>query len=310
MTASLAATVAALGECMIELSEAGDGLLRLGFGGDSLNTSVYLARLGVAVDYVSALGDDPYSEAMLAAWRAEGVGTGQVRRLAGRLPGLHTIRTDEAGERSFYYWRSASAAREVLAGEAGERLAERLPGYAWLYLTGVSLSILDGASRGRLLAIVAQARARGARVAVDSNYRPRGWPDAAAAARAMELIYRQCDLALPGLDDERQLYGDGDGRAVAARLAGWGVREIVVKDGPRPCLVRCGAEEWTVPAETVDDVVDTTAAGDAFNAAYLAARLAGEVPEAAARAGHRLAAQVIRHPGAVIRPEAMPGAER
>jgi len=299
--------IAAIGECMIELSER-DGGFSLAFGGDSLNTSVYLARLGVGVDYVTALGDDPYSEAMLAFWQAEGIGTAHVARLAGRLPGLYTIRTDAAGERSFYYWRSASAARQMLQGEAGRNLAQELPAYRMLYLTGVSLSILDSTSRGCLLTIIAAARAAGAQVAFDSNFRPRGWAEAETARHAIELLYRQADIALSSLDDERALFGDADAAGVAARLLDWGVPEVVIKDGAGPCLVALAGRQLLVPAESVATVVDTTAAGDAFNAAYLAARRGGGDPEAAARAGHRLAASVIQHRGAVIPAGAMPTA--
>src|SRR5881392_4089221 len=105
--------VASIGECMIELKQAAGGLLSRGYGGDTLNTAVYLARLGVAVDYVTALGDDPLSGGMLAGWRAEGVGTGLVARVPGRLPGLYLIQTDPAGERRFLYWRDRAPAREL-----------------------------------------------------------------------------------------------------------------------------------------------------------------------------------------------------
>ena len=297
--------IAAIGECMIELSDTGDGRLSLAYGGDSLNTSVYLARLGAAVDYVTALGDDAYSEAMLAFWRAEGIGTRHVRRLPGRLPGLYTIRTDAAGERSFYYWRSAAAARDVLKEDDG-RLAEVLPGYDVLFLTGVTLSILDEASREKLFAILEAAKERGARIAFDSNYRPRGWSGPAAARGAFERLARLADIVLPSLDDETALFGDADAAAVAARYAGWGAAEVAVKDGLRACTYRCGEESGTVAAESVAEVVDTTAAGDAFDAAYLAARLDGLEPDAAVRRGHRLAAAVIGHRGAVIPAAAMP----
>src|SRR5438874_12313443 len=103
-------SVACIGECMVELSEQPDGSLSRGFGGDTLNTAVYLARLGVAVDYVTALGDDPWSGEMLAAWHAEGIGTGLIVRVPGRLPGLYLISTDADGQRRFSYWRHSSPA--------------------------------------------------------------------------------------------------------------------------------------------------------------------------------------------------------
>ena len=105
--------VASIGECMIELSEAAGGLMSRSYGGDTLNTAVYLARLGVPVNYLTALGDDPWSEEMLSAWRAEGVGTDLVVRVPGRLPGLHIIKTDSGGQRTFYCWRDSSPARQL-----------------------------------------------------------------------------------------------------------------------------------------------------------------------------------------------------
>ena len=103
--------VACIGECMIELKPAKGGLYSRGYGGDTLNTAVYLARLGVDVDYVTALGDDALSDEMIAGWTAEGVGTKRVARLPGKLPGIYMIQTDDNGERRFFHWRESAAAR-------------------------------------------------------------------------------------------------------------------------------------------------------------------------------------------------------
>jgi 2-dehydro-3-deoxygluconokinase len=308
---SPAIRIAAIGECMIELSDPADDRPSLAFGGDTLNTAVYLARLaalhGGQVDYVTALGDDPYSEEMLRFWQGEGVGTDHVARLPGRLPGLYAIRTDAAGERSFYYWRSAAAAREMMQGAAGERIAAALKGLRLIYLSGITLSILDPDSRARLISAIAAARAVGATIAFDSNYRPRGWDSADAARAAMDELLRHVDIALPGLDDERALRGVATAADCAAALQALGVAEICVKDGAGPCLVvgRGGEAIAVAPREPVRPV-DTTAAGDSFNAAYLAARLGGAGLIIAAEAGHRLAGAVIRHRGAIIPAPAMP----
>src|SRR5215470_13793273 len=167
--------VAAIGECMIELRHTDAQTLKLGFGGDTLNTAVYLARAGrsadIAVDYVTALGDDLYSENMLAAWREEGIGIDLVARLPGRLPGLYIIRTDERGERPFTYFRSAAAARDMLREGRDALLAERLTGYACLYLSGITLSVLDDAQRRALMTILDRLRSGGTQIAFDSNYR-------------------------------------------------------------------------------------------------------------------------------------------
>lgn len=296
--------VAALGECMIELFRRPDGSLTMGFGGDTLNTAVYLARLGTAVDYVTALGDDPHSAEMIDAWTAEGVGTDHVLRVPGRVPGLYLIETDAAGERRFLYWRDMAPARELFVLPQSPALVAALEGYDMLYLSGISLAIWGERGRAVLFTLLERLRARGGRVAFDTNWRPRLWPDRGAARRAYDEMLRRTDVALPGVTDLRELYGDADAGAVLARVRAAGVAEIVLKLEAPGCLVAAGNTLTEVPAERVAAVVDTTAAGDSFNAGYLAARLAGRRPEEAARTGHRLAAVVIQHRGAIIPREA------
>lgn len=296
--------IASVGECMIELRHRSESELGLAFGGDTLNTAVYLARLlrerEASVDYVSALGTDPYSDAMLAMWREEGVGTRFVARLPDRLPGLYTIRTDEAGERTFTYWRTTSAARMTLDGERGEDLIGRLATVDLLYASGITLSILDPAQRATLLEIADAVRSRGGQVAFDTNYRPVGWPDPELARHAFDAMLERTDIALPTLDDDRLLFGVDDAESCAARIHELGVKEVVVKLGDAGCHVSDDHAQERIPAEKVPVTVDSTAAGDSFNAGYLAARLTGSEPGAAGALGNRLAAIVIQHPGAVV----------
>lgn len=303
--------VATIGECMIELRHTDAQTLKLGFGGDTLNTAVYLARLGMTVDYVTALGDDRYSDDMIAAWQAEGVGTGLVARLPRRLPGLYIIRTDEQGERTFTYFRSAAAARDLLCDGRDREVARKLAGFACVYLSGVTLSILDVTQREALLELLQGLRAGGTRIAFDGNYRPIGWPSTDDARHWMTAALRLCDIALPTLDDEQRLFGDADADACIARLRGLGVAEMAVKLGAAGAMVaqRDGSPVLVKPA-SVPTVVDTTAAGDSFNAGYLFARLTGIDAPTAASLGNRLAAAVIQHPGAIIPGDAMPNLNR
>ncbi|MES1147832.1 MAG: sugar kinase, partial [Bradyrhizobium guangdongense] len=164
--------VASIGECMIELSAAGGGLFARGFGGDTLNTAVYLARLGVDTSYVTALGDDGLSEEMLAAWRSEGICTDEVLQVPGRVPGLYMIERDARGERSFLYWRDRAPARELF-DRIHDTALDRLSRFDWLYLSGISLSLYGEKGRARLSELLVAARRNGGRIAFDGNYRPR-----------------------------------------------------------------------------------------------------------------------------------------
>ena len=297
--------VAAIGECMIEFSQSADGAFHRGFGGDTLNTALYLSRLGVDASYVTALGDDALSEAMLTSWQSEGIKTDLVTRVAGRLPGLYMIERDARGERTFLYWRDRAPARELF-DRADAPLLDRLARFDWLYLSGISLSLYGDSGRTRLRELLATTRRNGGKVAFDGNYRPRGWTDKATARRAFEDILPLIDLAMPTFEDEQALFGDDSLQQCVDRLRAVGIGEIVVKRGAQGCVVATGGDCIDVPPPHVVQPVDTTAAGDSFNAAYLAARINGATPPEAALAGHRLAGAVIQSTGAVIARERMP----
>ena len=303
-----AVRAACVGECMVELREEPDGRFARGFGGDTLNTAVYLARLGIHVAYATALGDDPWSDEMLAAWRAEGVDTALVLRCAGRMPGLYVIQTDARGERRFLYWRDSAAARLLFALPDTPRVVAALAGCRLVYCSGISLSLYGPDGRDRLAAALAAARAQGTAVAFDTNYRPRNWPDRAEAQQAFREALAGADLIFAAAEDLAPLFGAG-WEDVLARTAP--AAERVVKLPHPSCRIHCpGTPPLEVPAPAVLAPVDTTAAGDSFAAAYLAARLRGAAPHEAAQAGHVLAGAVIAHRGAIIPPAAMPPAFR
>src|ERR1700736_2908314 len=193
--------VACIGECMIELREADAGLYSRGYGGDTLNTAIYLARLGTEVDYVTALGDDPLSDEMLAGWAAEGVGTRQVLRLPGKLPGVYMIQTDDKGERRFFHWRESAAARALMDLPETEGILNSLASYDVVYLSAITLSIYSENGRKRLMAALKRARLLGTRVAFDTNFRARGWPDLNMARSVFKDAFAAADIVLASTED-------------------------------------------------------------------------------------------------------------
>lgn len=304
--------IALIGECMLELtpqkgSQGGRCLsMNMSYGGDTLNSAVYLGRQGIAVDYVTALGDDPMSAWMVEQWRSEGVGCDLIEYQPDAVPGMYLVETDEQGERSFYYWRENAPARRLFEDPAKtDRLFSQLAGHDCLCLSGISLAIYSESSRQRLFSKLAEFRSDGGKVIFDSNFRPKLWPSVLVTRQTYETMYRLTDIALPTIEDEQQVFGDADQDEVVERLQSWGVGEIALKMGPKGCLVVTGETRELVAAAEVL-VVDTTSAGDSFNAGYLAARLNGQCVSDAAKKGHRLASAVIQHRGAIIPEVAMP----
>lgn len=302
MTAPAIRQVACIGEVMIEIVAGDDGTAHLNVAGDTYNTAVYLAQelegTGPNTSYVTALGRDRFSDRILADMAARGIGTGCVERRAGRVPGLYAIDTDEEGERHFTYWRSESAARTLFMPPCDVPV-QRLSQFDLLYLSGITLAILPVATRTKLFGFLKRFRSSGGRVAFDSNFRPALWKDTGTARDVVGEMWRHTDVALPSLDDEMALFGDGDLRAVARRIRAAGVTDGAIKRGAMgPVDLALRHENATYPV--APSVIDTTAAGDSFNGAFLAATIRGRPTFDAMQAGHSLATRVIGVAGAIL----------
>ncbi len=293
--------VLTIGECMVQLREEKRGVFRQGFGGDSLNTAIYLARLGIDTSFLSALGDDEWSSEMLALWQAEKVNTSLVRRVEGRMPGLYIIQNDDAGERRFSYWRDRSPAREVF-DQDDLTLAQSMLQFDWLYFTGITLSLYSPEGRARLFDYLQRANDAGAWIVFDTNFRPRGWPDAREADRVYRQAIEMADILFASHDDMQGVFGrSADAMFEIAKCV-----EKVLKLPDASARLVCRNTDEVVAPLPVKKIVDTTAAGDSFAAAYLAARIKGKSPIMATAAAHQLANVIVQNPGAIIPKTKMP----
>lgn len=297
--------IAIIGECMLELTDVRfPGACSLRFGGDTLNTAVYLARAGIPCRFVTAVGHDWFSDKLLAAWKDEGIDTSAVLRHPTRIPGLYAIRTRADGEREFEYWRGQSAAAALFEIDGVDTILQELTQVELLYLTGVTLAVVGSQGRARIVALARGLREAGRRVAFDPNYRRQQWPTTAAAQAAFDEIASCASIVFAGMDDERAVRGVRSVSECFQHYRALGVRDIIVKDGAHGSTIFAASSSFSLRPTTTEMPLDTTGAGDAYNAAYIAATVRGESPRAAAAAAQKLAEVVIRHPGAITPREA------
>lgn len=297
--------VVAFGECMVEVGLTGPTQAAIGYAGDAFNTTVYLRRQGLSAAFGTALGEgDPFSAGIMRLMTEEGIDTSLVRAASGRLPGLYTIDRDEAGERRFFYWRAEAPARDYLAMADMGQLQAAVTTARLIYLSGISLAIVGEAGRQALVHLLAQAKAAGAAVAYDPNHRPQLWASREQARAATEAVLPLCAYISAEVTDLEGLYG----QAAETLPAAWAEldAEVVIREPSHDVTVRMGGGVVRVRHDPPVGALDTTGAGDAFNAGYLAARLKGLEPRAAVLAARRLANIVVQHIGAIIPRAAMP----
>jgi len=289
-----------IGECMVELSQAGDGLLRKGFAGDTLNTAWY-ARACMpsswTVDYFTALGDDAMSDEMAAFFDSHGIGTSYIRRIKGKAPGLYMINLRN-GERSFSYWRDSSAAKQLAADP--DYLREAVEASDVVYFSGITLAILPREDVDTLLAETRRAKAAGKFVVFDPNIRPRLWSSYDVMHTVISEGARSSTLVMPSFDDEASHFGDDSIEATIQRYRALGAPNIVVKNGADGATLDFEGNRSLVPAEKVETVVDTTSAGDSFNGSFLAKYLETKDAEQSARFAAKVAARVVSEHGALV----------
>ncbi len=289
------ARIVCVGEAMLELSRDGDAW-RLGYGGDTLNTAIHLARAGHDVAYMTALGCDPLSADLKSKWADEGLDTSLIVTHPTRSTGLYAITTDQAGERSFSYWRDHSAARALFELDAIDAVMAQTEWVDLLVFSLISLAILPPADRQHLLDMASLIQAHGGKVAFDGNYRPRLWGSVEEAQKARDSAIAVSDIGLPTLEDEALLSGMKDADEVAAHWQSLGCSEVIVKLGAKGCRLPDGT---ICPPPEILAPKDTSGAGDAFNGGYLASRMKGGSVADAAVAGHKLAGWCVMRPGAI-----------
>ena len=291
----------AIGEAMAELRQSDDGNFNVGFAGDTVNTAIYCARALAATDtvgFMSRVGVDPLSQSFLDFASKEKLDISHISCDYDHNIGIYSVSTDRSGERSFHYWRDTSAARKMFLVEESVRY---IPKARITYLSGITLAILHPAARRRLLDCLKESSSAGnTLIAFDSNYRRRLWESEEIAKQIISEMWEIADIALPSIDDEIELFGDTSEQAVISRFSKRSWAACAIKRGVRgpvsPNLIH-KAHPHFPPAETV---VDTTAAGDSFNGAYLAAFIVGKSPVDCLSAGHSCASRVVGFRGAIV----------
>lgn len=287
---------------MIELIAKGDQQANLGVAGDTYNTAVYLSKLSnqaeLEVSYVTALGQDSFSKRILETIKNYGINTSYIEQREDSIPGLYAIETDAEGERSFSYWRSQSAARTMFQ-EPCKITTDMLLELDVIYLSGISIAILPTETRTLLFDFFSQFKEKGGKVVFDNNYRPSLWESMEIARASITKMWELADIALPSLDDELALFNETSEQEVFDRLAKAGVEFGALKRGSQgPASLGQAVKQQTY--ELTSKVVDTTAAGDSFNAGFLNNHLIGGSLEESMMAGHNLASKVIQASGAIV----------
>jgi 2-dehydro-3-deoxygluconokinase len=293
--------ILSIGECMAEFSPDEQlGKFNLGFAGDTFNTAWYIANNHADVNsaYFSKVGDDELSDQMLKFMSDNQVDTRYITTVAGSTIGLYLISLVN-GERTFSYWRNKSAA--TFLGQNVDDVGNAMKKQDMIYFSGITLAILDQNSRENLFSCLKSARRAGKKIAFDPNLRPKLWNDKKEMCDVIMAGANLSDIILPSFEDEATWFSDADPLSTLARYQNVGAETVVVKNAGDPVSFWSQHGTGTYLVESVEKIIDSTAAGDSFNAEILVGLLR-EIPLAdAINNAANLAKKVLMGQGALVK---------
>lgn len=295
--------VVVMGECMLELSKVDGDLYRKSYAGDVYNTAVYLKRLAgsnVNIEFLTGVGTSTHCGLMLENFTSQGIGCDWVQIIQDKSIGSYIIDVDTNGERAFSYWRGQSAAKHMFDKLSDSDIQALANTTDVFYFSGISLAILTPSGRQQLGRLLEQLKFLGKQIVFDTNFRPALWGSIAEAKNEFERALQLSDLVFAGVEDLALLEKIETPQQLKARLATYDIPEIIIKDGAKEVVAITSQGEQTIPVQPVSKVVDTTSAGDSFNAGYLFGRHDGQSIERSIQLANAVAGFVIQHQGAIV----------
>ncbi len=291
--------IAVIGECMVEIYNTKKSIYKQTFGGDTFNCAVYLKRAfkKANVEYITIVGDDDISSKMIKFFHKQKIKTTFVEKLKNKTVGMYMISTKN-GERSFTYWRSDSAAKNLFMNDS--LIQNELLKFELIYFSAITLAIMNKKGRSNFFEIIKRVRNAGVKVAFDSNYRPKLYSSTNEAKEIHNQALENCDIYLPSFDDEQELWGKIDALSIIKKAQDAGCGEIVIKCGKDDVVYSTRSGIKSVKTKQITDIVDATSAGDSFNGVYLASRLKGNDVAKSIKKAKSTASKVIMHKGAIM----------
>lgn len=279
--------------------------MKINFGGDTYNSAVYFSRLTnnkTNTFYSTALGKDNFSKKMISRFKNENIKCDYIRTDGENPPGLYSIEINEKGERSFSYWRDQSPSKYIFLGSKGKKLVKDINNADVFYYTGISAGILDEKQRKDLINIGSTATICG----FDFNYRSQLHYNKKVSQLLFNEINNRVDIHFVSFDDARELFKIKNPLEIFEIINE--KKNLILIRYKNSIIFKNKQQEIKTVTVPHGEVVDTTAAGDAFNGSFLAIMNNNKnVPvEENILISHSVTREVIKHRGAIISKNKMP----
>ena len=291
--------ICAIGECMMELSNAKNALYSQSIAGDTLNFSSYLDKNIFDISYFTAVGTSEISKRVIRFLQKQKIKTNLVSQISSHEIGLYLIENTKAGEKIFYYWRDHSAAKFFFNNENIKKYKNQLEKYQYVYFSGITLSLFENNNFYNFISLLEFLKKKQVKIIFDFNIRINRWTKK-NLNNFLYSILNFVDICFVSGEDLKFWKNDSSLRNFEKLINKYKIDHGIFRKNAKLTYSIQNKKKYTIKNKFIRKVVDTSGAGDGFNAAYVSNFIIHNDPALALKEASLLGSKIIMQKGAIV----------
>ena len=291
--------VCSIGEAMIEISNIKNSLYNQSFAGDTLNFCNYLDKKKINAFFLSAIGKSDFNQPLLDFVRSKNISTKYIKQINQFEIGLYLIKNKDNGEKQFFYWRDESAAKHYFNNIDFLNLYKELKNFDYIYFSGITLSIIHISKLNNFIKLLKLLKRKKIKIVFDFNIRPSRW-NKKNLNIFLDSVLKFVDICFLSGEDMNYWKNKNNIKSYEQIVRKYKLKHSIFRKNAKFTYVFLNKTRYVFRNKLLKKVVDTSGAGDGFNAAYLSNFIVNNDPVLALKAGSSLGSKIVMKKGAIV----------
>ena len=291
--------VCSIGEAMIEISNIKNSLYNQSFAGDTLNFCNYLDKKKLNAFFLSAIGKSEINQSLLNFVKSKNISTKYIKQINQFEIGLYLIKNKDNGEKQFFYWRDESAAKQYFNNIDFLNLYKELKNFDYIYFSGITLSIIHISKLNNFIKLLKLLKSKKIKIVFDFNIRPSRW-NKKNLNIFLDSVLKFVDICFLSGEDMNYWKNKNNIKSYEQIVRKYKLKHSIFRKNAKFTYVFLNKTRYVFKNKLLKRVVDTSGAGDGFNAAYLSNFIVNNDPVLALKAGSSLGSKIVMKKGAIV----------
>ena len=291
--------VCSIGEAMIEISNIKNSLYNQSFAGDTLNFCNYLDKKKLNAFFLSAIGKSEINQSLLNFVKSKKISTKYIKQINQFEIGLYLIKNKDNGEKQFFYWRDESAAKQYFNNIDFLNLYKELKNFDYIYFSGITLSIIHISKLNNFIKLLKLLKSKKIKIVFDFNIRPSRW-NKKNLNIFLDSVLKFVDICFLSGEDMNYWKNKNNIKSYEQIVRKYKLKHSIFRKNAKFTYVFLNKTRYVFKNKLLKKVVDTSGAGDGFNAAYLSNFIVNNDPVLALKAGSSLGSKIVMKKGAIV----------